>query len=120
MPRNEGGAELHTPPANAPKLGLREVRCWDRGCPPRSSRRQQASRSAGHWCADLTSGSSSVLDSASFCQVESSGEFRPDQHLLSTWGRWDCREQCPSPRVLGQGLRGAMGVQRRDKSVCQN
>lgn len=34
MPRNGGGAELHTSPANAPKLGLREVRCWDRGCPP--------------------------------------------------------------------------------------
>ena len=27
--------------------------------------------------ADLTSGSPRVLDSASFCQVESSGEFRP-------------------------------------------
>lgn len=38
--------------------------------------REQASRSGGHWVTDLTSGPSSVRDKASFCQLESSGEFR--------------------------------------------
>ena len=41
-----------------------------------SAGRAGVSRSGGHWCNDLTSGSSSVRDKASFCQVESSGEFR--------------------------------------------
>lgn len=80
---------------------------------------RRASRSAGHWWTDLTSGSSSVPDTASFCQVESSGEFRPAQRPLSTWELGGCSQQCRSRRVPGQGLRGATGIREPDMSVCQ-
>ena len=61
----------------------------------------------------------SLPDTASFCQVESSGEFRPGQRPLSTWGLGACSQQCRSPRVPGQGLRGATGIREPDMSVCQ-
>ena len=55
------GSEIAPHPAR--KLGLDELGCS--GGPTRLED-VQASRSAGHWWADLTSGSSSVPDTASF------------------------------------------------------
>lgn len=58
-------------------------------------------------------------DTASFCQVESSGEFRPGQRPLSTWGLGGCSQQCRYLRVPGQVLPGASGSREPDMSVCQ-
>lgn len=67
----------------------------------------------------MTSGSSSVPDSASSRQVESSGEFslRPTSPPRDT-DRVCCR-QCLSPRVPGQGPRATTGFWKLDMLVCQ-